>query len=121
MNLSGISVKALMKKFNIKPEDLMVVYDDIDILKGRIRVRSDGSAGTHNGMKNIIQEIGATNFIRVRIGIKSETDDLKEYVLSRISGEDYKILDAACEKAAKSIFDYIKERDTERLIREINN
>ena len=69
MNLSGVAVKQLLAKNKATPADLLVIYDDIDLPKGNIRVRPKGSAGTHNGMRNIIAEIKTEEFRRVRIGI----------------------------------------------------
>lgn len=68
MNLSGLAVKQLLARYKASPDDLIVVYDDIDIEKGSFRYREKGSAGTHNGMRDIISQTGTENFARVRIG-----------------------------------------------------
>jgi len=122
MNLSGESIKALLKRFDLTTSDLIVIYDDIDIEKGKIRIRESGSAGTHNGMRNILDELPDGNFLRVRIGIKRNEDDieLRDYVLSRLTREDREILLSTVDRAAKYILRYIKDGDIVRLKQEIN-
>ncbi|MEK7528361.1 MAG: aminoacyl-tRNA hydrolase [Patescibacteria group bacterium] len=71
MNISGEAVSLLLGFYKLTPDDLIVVYDDVDLPLGTIRVRAEGSAGTHNGMRSIIQQIGTEKFSRVRIGIES--------------------------------------------------
>lgn len=86
MNLSGNSVLKMLKMTGTPISQLIVVYDDVDLPLGKIRVREKGSAGTHNGMRNIINCIGSENFVRIRIGIgKPENMDLADYVLSKLS------------------------------------
>jgi PTH1 family peptidyl-tRNA hydrolase len=89
MNLSGESVRELLNFYKCTPEDLIVIYDDIDLDVGRIRVRSHGSAGGHNGIKNIIQNIGTEEFDRIKIGVghKPENFDLIDHVLGRFPKE----------------------------------
>ena len=89
MNNSGISVAACAKFFKIEPKNIIVVYDDIDIARGKIRVRTKGSAGTHNGMRSIIEHLGTNEFPRVRIGTGPvpENWDLVDYVLSNVPEE----------------------------------
>ena len=90
MNLSGTAVKQLMSRYGAKAEDLIVIYDDIDIAKGTFRYRIKGSAGTHNGMRNIIAQIGTENFQRVRVGIGPvpEQIPLISYVLMTIPDDE---------------------------------
>ena len=89
MNLSGESVQELSTFYKIPTKDILVMYDDLDIAIGFVRIRANGSAGTHNGMRNIVQMLGATDFPRVRIGIKPETDyKIIDYVLSDIRKDD---------------------------------
>ena len=84
MNLSGESVVELMNWYKAEPEHLIVVYDDVDLPEGRLRFRPSGSAGTHNGMRNIIYLLGKENFPRVRVGIgrPAEGWDMKDWVLA---------------------------------------
>ena len=87
MNLSGESVKEILKFYKLDTSNLIIIYDDIDIEKGIIKLRKTGGAGTHNGMKSVIEEIGTEKFPRVRIGIgKPEyKEDMINYVLGKIS------------------------------------
>ena len=91
MNLSGNAVKAFVDYYKLLPQDVIVVCDDIDIPKGTCRYRENGSGGTHNGLKNIVYKLNSENFKRVKIGAKreDETQDLKDYVLSKIDKESF--------------------------------
>jgi PTH1 family peptidyl-tRNA hydrolase len=90
MNLSGEAIGDAMRFYKLDPEDLIVIYDDVNLEPGAIRVREGGSAGGHNGMKNIIQHVGTEKFPRVRIGVgeKPKEWDLKDYVLGHFSRDD---------------------------------
>jgi PTH1 family peptidyl-tRNA hydrolase len=93
MNLSGESVRELVSFYKIPLKDIIVIYDDYDLKKGFIRIRENGSAGTHNGMRNIIKELGSSEFARVRVGFHPEEESkipLINYVLSGIKEEDKK-------------------------------
>lgn len=109
MNLSGVAVKQLLKKNNAELSDLMVVFDDIDIEKGTIRVRQSGSAGTHNGMRNIIATVGSGDFPRVRIGIGKPPEfvPLADYVLSDVPKSERPLMAEAIEKAADELQKFI--------------
>lgn len=105
MNLSGESIRACMDFYKIDPEEeLIVIYDDISLAPGQLRVRGKGSAGGHNGIKNIILHTGGQKFPRVRVGVgKKPADfDLADYVLGHFSKEDQKLMDEAFEEAAKA-------------------
>lgn len=110
MNLSGRAVKELLGKYKCSSRDLIVVFDDIDIERGTVRVRQSGSGGTHNGMRNIIETIGTTDFPRVRIGIgrPPEYMPLADYVLSDVPKADRPALAAAIERAADEVMKLIK-------------
>jgi len=86
MNLSGISVRMLLEKYELDPAQMIVVVDDVDLPWGSLRIRERGSAGTHNGLKSIVSAIGTQDFLRVRLGIKPERiwGELRDYVLSAI-------------------------------------
>ncbi len=120
MNLSGEAVVALSSRYNIPISDIIVVYDDIDLPVGDIRIRKSGSAGTHNGMRNICGLLGNNNFPRIRIGIgKPEPPmQLVDYVLSHIKGDNKDKLDKSFEKAAKLIADFICHKDLEKMMRD---
>ena len=101
MNLSGISVDKMMRKFKIIPQDVFVFVDDIDLPLGKIRYRENGSAGTHNGLKSIVNEIASTEFKRLKIGIGRDEKfkDLADFVLSKIPDEKLEIIDNEIEEA----------------------
>ena len=90
MNLSGEAIGDAMRFYKIDPEDIIVIYDDVNLEPGAIRVREGGSAGGHNGMKNIIQHVGTEKFPRVRIGVgeKPKGYDLADYVLGHFTKDD---------------------------------
>ena len=92
MNLSGESVMELCNYFKIPFENIIVMYDDISLDVGKIRIRQKGSAGGHNGMKNIIYHIQSDEFPRVRFGIGAPVGDLANYVLSNFSKDEIKVL-----------------------------
>ena len=126
MNLSGEAVKELLRKYGAYSEDLIVVYDDADIPVGKLRLRKEGSAGTHNGMRSIIKEINSENFLRLRIGfgcaeLKDKSVPIIEKVLSDISYTDREKINEAIQKAADKLFDYIAGKLTfDALMQEIN-
>lgn len=98
MNLSGESIREIVNYYNINPEtQLLVFFDDISLDVGRIRIRKKGSAGGHNGIKNIISQLGTQNFARVKIGVgdKPVYMDLVDYVLGHFSREERKIINEA--------------------------
>ncbi len=105
MNLSGRSVLQLSAYFNIPPQRIIVLFDDISLPPGRLRIRSDGSAGGHNGIKSIIAELGSQDFPRVKIGVggKAHPDqDLADHVLSGFSAIEEKALTSALERAVEA-------------------
>ena len=103
MNLSGRSVLQLSAYFNIPPQRIIVLFDDISLPPGRLRIRADGSAGGHNGIKSIIQEVGSQEFPRVKIGVGGKAhpeQDLADYVLSGFSAQEEKALAVSLKNAA---------------------
>ena len=103
MNLSGRSVLQLSAYFNIPPQRIIVLFDDISLVPGRLRLRADGSAGGHNGINSIIQELGSQEFPRVKIGVGAKPNpeyDLADWVLSAFSAQEEKALQPALENAA---------------------
>ena len=105
MNLSGRSVLQLSAYFSIPPQRIIVLFDDISLVPGRLRVRPDGSAGGHNGIKSIISELGSQEFPRVKIGVGAkphEQQDLADWVLSTFSASEEKALASALENAGEA-------------------
>ncbi|MBR6702997.1 MAG: aminoacyl-tRNA hydrolase [Clostridia bacterium] len=122
MNNSGRAVKQLMAKYTIAPEKLLVIYDDYDLPKGKVRIRASGSAGTHNGMRSIIGETGLTNFARIRIGIRDEEVNIPiiNYVLSEVRKDDYELFAKACKKAGEASAEFTKGLDIEKVMGKFN-
>ena len=103
MNLSGRSVLQLSSYFNIPPQRIIVMFDDISLEPGRLRIRPNGSAGGHNGIKSIIQEVGSQEFPRVKIGVGTKPNpnyDLADWVLSTFSANEEKALAVSLKNAA---------------------
>ena len=121
MNLSGQSVKSLLQKYKATPDDLVVIYDDIDIDRFSIRARASGSAGTHNGMKSIVECLGSDKFKRIRVGIgRDGAYNLADYVLSNIKAVDRDSFQKLFEDLATALENYLKHNDFDKLMREIN-
>lgn len=103
MNLSGRAVLQLSAYFHIPPQQIIVLFDDISLAPGRLRVRAEGSAGGHNGIKSIIQELGSQDFPRVKIGVGAKPNpdfDLADWVLSTFSASEEKALAVSLKNAA---------------------
>lgn len=111
MNLSGESVRELVDYYKCDPSDVIVAYDDIDLAVGKLRIREKGSAGGHNGMKNIISHLGTQEFVRVRVGIGKKPDrmDLADYVLSRFGKDELLEIKAGCDNACDAIALILKD------------
>ena len=104
MNLSGQCIREIVAFYKLDMEDLVVIYDDIDLPMGNLRIRKKGSAGTHNGMRSIIYDLQDDGFPRVRVGIGGERKgDLANYVISGFSGDDRKLIEEAIVKAADAV------------------
>lgn len=105
MNASGLAVREAARFYKIPPERIIVLFDDISLAPGRLRVRGSGSAGGHNGIKSVIAELGSQDFPRVKIGVgaKPHPDyDLADWVLSTFSASEEKALEPALEQAAEA-------------------
>ena len=106
MNLSGRSVLQLSAYFHVPPQRIIVLFDDISLEPGRLRIRADGSAGGHNGIKSIISEVGSQDFPRVKIGVGGKVhpeQDLADHVLSTFSASEEKALLSALDRAADAV------------------
>lgn len=121
MNLSGEAVSAIVNFYKIEHEDILVIYDDLDLPAGKLRLRSSGSSGGHNGMKNIIGLLGDQNIKRIRIGISRDTKyEVCDYVLSKIAGEDKKEFDKALDRASDAVLYWLDERDYNKVMSKFN-
>ena len=109
MNLSGNSIKQMIDFYKIEPKDLIVIYDDMDIEKGVIKLRKKGGPGSHNGMKSIVNRIQTTEFPRIRIGIGKPMYllDKINYVIGPIPKSEREILDEGIRKAADAVIDIL--------------
>lgn len=109
MNSSGESIRAAADYYKVPPEDILVVYDDISLAPGQLRVRAKGSAGGHNGIKSIIAHLGTQEFPRVKVGIgeKPPRMDLADYVLGHFSSGEKKIMEEAAKEAADAICEIV--------------
>jgi len=105
MNLSGESILDLYNWYKVDSSQIIIIYDDIDLDTGVLRIRPRGSAGTHNGMRSIIYHLQTEEFPRIRIGVgnPSKDLDLKEYVLSSFSQEELPLIEEACRRAVKGV------------------
>ena len=105
MNRSGVAVKQIVKGRGIKPEHLIVVFDDLDVPLGDVRIRKGGGAGTHRGMSSIVQEIQTNKFPRIRIGIGPSIpgEDATEYVLSFFNKAEKPLLEESLKKAQEAL------------------
>ncbi len=105
MNNSGLAVLNLLEEYELNPQDIMVVYDDLDLPLGKIRLRLEGSSGGHHGVESIIKEIRSENFARLRIGIgrPKDRDKVVEYVLSPFEPEEEQVLYAVLDRASECI------------------
>lgn len=120
MNLSGDSVSALVNFYKLDPmEDLIVVFDDISLAPGNLRIRKKGSAGGHNGIKDIIAKTGADQFARVKVGVgeKPAGWDLADHVLGRFSPEDREKFDDAVKEAVDAVTLMVQDRTDEAMNR----
>ena len=110
MNLSGESIQEISQFYKIKPENMIIIYDDIDIEPGIIKLRKKGGPGTHNGMKSVITCLNTQEFPRIRIGIgkPQNNQDLINYVIGKIPKEDFQELEKGKEKAKEAVKEILK-------------
>ena len=122
MNNSGRAVKQLAAKYKVPSRQIIVIYDDYDLPKGKIRIRPEGSAGTHNGMRSVIGETGRTDFPRIRVGIRDEEVNIPiiDYVLSEVKKADYPLFAAACKKAAEAAAAFVSGMKIEDVMNKYN-
>ena len=103
MNLSGESVSEVVNYFKIEKEDIIIVYDDMAILPGKIRLRASGSSGGHKGMQNIIEHLGTENIKRIKVGIGEPEYDAIDYVLGKPNKEEKELIDEAINNAVEAL------------------
>lgn len=110
MNSSGESIIEYKNFYKLENDNILVIYDDIDIEPGEIRIRRKGSPGSHNGMKSVVHFLNSDEFPRVRIGIgrPTEEDELIEYVIGAIPDEDWEFLNKGIDKGTEAVIEIIK-------------
>jgi PTH1 family peptidyl-tRNA hydrolase len=110
MNRSGPVVNAILKKFTVQFDNLIVIHDDLDMETGKLRIRKTGSSGGHKGVESIIQNIGAKDFLRIKIGIGREPGVLAEdYVLSKFTRQEISAIKETIEKTTDAVHAIIDE------------
>ena len=122
MNLSGESIRGLVDYYKIDVEhELLVIYDDISLDVGQLRIRKKGSAGGHNGIKNIIANLGTQNFPRIKVGVgeKPKKYDLADYVLSHFSKAERELMEEGYQKAVKAV-EMLLDGEMEAAMNEYN-
>ncbi len=116
MNLSGEAVSLVMNYYKIDIEDFIVICDDLDMEVGKLRFRTKGSAGGHNGLKNIILHLNTEQFNRIKIGISRDKNiPVVDYVLGHFSKDDKEKIELAFEKTASSLYDYLNHKDIQKM------
>ena len=110
INLSGESIKPMLDFYKVAPSNLLVIYDDIDVEPGKIKIRMKGGTGSHNGMKSVVSEVGTEEFPRVRVGIGQPIIKLAmiDYVIGYVPEEELKILNDGIEKAEEAVEEILK-------------
>lgn len=120
MNLSGESVSALMNFFKIKVEDLLVIYDDLDMPVGKLRLRESGSAGGHNGIKSIISHVKTQNFKRIRVGIdRNPLIPTADYVLGKFMNNEQGDIQKGIDNACQAVMTYL-DKDFNKAMNKFN-
>ena len=121
MNLSGTAVREVISYFKIPLEDVIIIFDDMALAPGKIRLRPDGSSGGHKGMQNIIDNLGTDKIKRIRIGIgEPEENDNIDYVLSKPIKEERELIDSAIKNAIEAVKEILKSDNFERAMNKFN-
>ena len=109
MNLSGESIIQFKQFYKIPPENIIVIYDDIDVDVGKIKIRKKGGPGSHNGMKSVVKELKSEDFPRIRVGIGKPMfkEMMIGYVLEKLNGNEREILEESTKLAANAVYDII--------------
>lgn len=121
MNKSGRAVKELLDRFSLEPDNLIVIHDDLDLLLGELKISHDRSAGGHNGVQSVINQIRSKEFTRIRLGIGKEqgTPDQKKYVLGKFQHSEKETVEKVIQEATEAAITIVKE-DTEQAMNEFN-
>ena len=111
MNLSGMAVARMGTRYDVEPQDMIVLVDDVELPLGSLRIRQRGSAGTHNGLKSVIGALQSDEFVRIRMGVKPEhpVEDLSSYVLARFRKADLESVADMIERCAEAVRVILRE------------
>jgi PTH1 family peptidyl-tRNA hydrolase len=110
MNMSGPVIKKIFRKFNLQPENLIVIHDDLDMEIGKLKIKRTGSSGGHKGVESIIQSIGAKDFIRLKVGIGREVEiSAEDYVLSKFRRHEIPLIKDTIHEAADAVYSIVSE------------
>jgi PTH1 family peptidyl-tRNA hydrolase len=109
MNESGTAVRKILARERVPLEDMLIVYDDFDLPLGKLRMRETGSAGTHNGMRSIVGELGTQKFARLRLGIGQPSRGAIGHVLTKFTAAERKVLDEVIDAAADAVEDWVQD------------
>ena len=111
MNRSGIAARESAMWYDVPSQNVIVIYDDIDLPVGAIRIRKSGGPGTHNGMKSVVSELGTKDFVRIRIGVGAAKsgEDLVDRVIGKVPKSEQALLDEAAREAAQAAYDIIEK------------
>lgn len=110
MNNSGESLGEILRYYHLEPDHLIVIYDDMDLETGTIRIRKKGGPGTHNGMKSVVSHVGGTDFPRIRVGIGgASSDEWRDFVLTGVSQKDAELLSGALDRAASAVLTILED------------
>lgn len=121
MNDSGRCIAQLANFFKIKPNDILIIHDDMDLPLAKLRVRAGGKSGGHNGIKSIIADLGSSDFNRLKIGIRHpRKTTVVSWVLTPFDAEQQKLMDASFAKASGAIADFVAGKDAQYLMNKYN-
>ncbi|MVX58131.1 aminoacyl-tRNA hydrolase [Streptococcus danieliae] len=122
MNRSGLAVEALLAYYGLTAEDLILIYDDLDMAVGKVRLRAKGSAGGHNGIKHIIHLLGHSDFLRFKVGIgrPAPQQSVPNYVLGNFTAEEQIAMSEALERVTDGLYHYLETSDLEATMRRYN-
>ncbi|WHZ23213.1 MAG: Peptidyl-tRNA hydrolase [Nitrospira sp.] len=121
MNLSGPPLKGLLRELSLSPDDLVIVHDDLDMEPGRLRIRTGGGSGGHNGIKSVIEALGTPQFVRLKIGIgrPAPRQDSADYVLERVTPEEMAVYEPCLERAVDAL-ELLLNRDVATAMNQVN-
>lgn len=121
MNNSGQSIKKIMEYFDVELDDLLIIYDDLDLPLGKLRLREQGSPGGHNGIKSVLNHLNCQTFKRVRVGIdRNSVIETKNYVLTDFSKQEMKTIDVSIDSTSKIIDEFINNIDYKSIMNTYN-